>query len=496
MKKRVLIVEDDKFFRFAVRKMIDWDKYGFQIVGEAVHGEAALSFLEECQAEVVITDMSMPVMNGIELTKALKEQYPDIMIIALSAYDDFEFVKESLKLGAQDYILKQDLDKEDVGKMIWNSWEKHRKTLARDNDIKRGVRKILLESGKDDRGEWYLRLCLEEQWGFYFLRFQSLESGWHSEDCMQENWMSDSLFELHDHKEHFLFMPALKAHSLKVQSEDRDKRIRELELLLESEQYVAGCSSRGDNADRLWELSREAQNAMEAGRFSRRKQIQVWDYVRDKYESRDIYFLEEESSFSQMIKKVTPEKGLELLTAKLYEKMPGEESINKNYMGYLKAAAQNLGIGSLEFSGLKEHLDKAGTLEKKHEICKEYLDRMFVRAGQREMHPGVRAAISYMKQNYVQDLSLSGIASVVGLNESYFSGIFKKDTGKSITEYLNEIRIKKARDLIAATNLKNYEIAEKVGINNSSYFSTIFKKYTGMTIQEYRQRMVSYEEPE
>ena len=130
MKKRVLIVEDDKFFRFAIKKFVDWESHGFEIAGEAVHGAAALEFVESQPVEVVVTDMSMPVMNGIELTAMLRDKHPDILIIALSAYDDFEFVKESLKLGASDYILKQDIEKEDIGEIISSSWNKHMAGLA------------------------------------------------------------------------------------------------------------------------------------------------------------------------------------------------------------------------------------------------------------------------------------------------------------------------------------------------------------------------------
>lgn len=130
MKKRVLVVEDDKFFRLAIKKYVNWQSHGFEVIGEAVHGIAALDFMETQTVDIVITDMSMPIMNGVELTQNIKLKYPDTMAIALSAYDDFEFVKESLKAGASDYILKQDIEKEDIAAVIGNAWKKHMSNIA------------------------------------------------------------------------------------------------------------------------------------------------------------------------------------------------------------------------------------------------------------------------------------------------------------------------------------------------------------------------------
>lgn len=271
MKKRVLLVEDDKFFRFAVKKMIDWEKYGFEIVGEAVHGAAALEFLKENTADVVVTDMSMPVMNGIELTRALKEQYPEILIIALSAYDDFEFVKESLMLGAQDYILKQDIDKEDVGAVIWKAWEKHRKILSGSAKTKNSVRNLLEGKGEAGYGKEFLELCLDDQRGYYLCRIENLEQNWNSPNCQKEVWLSDSLFELHEKKEHLVLWPVLKDHSVKNQMDDRDSHLRILEELLSEEFYAAGCSNPAESAEKFYQAGQEAGRAERSAVFPKEK---------------------------------------------------------------------------------------------------------------------------------------------------------------------------------------------------------------------------------
>ncbi|HHV10908.1 MAG TPA: response regulator [Clostridiales bacterium] len=491
MKKRVLIVEDDKYFRFAVKKVIDWDRYGFELIGEAVHGAAALEFLETHSADLVITDMSMPVMNGIELTAALKERYPDILVIALSAYDDFEFVKESLKLGAQDYILKQDIETEDVGEAILRSWNKHLEHLAKDSQMLDRILKVLSGEGEDERAERYLELSMDSQWGCYLCKIKNLNPDWESAPCKKSVWLDMSLLELHEKTEHVLLLPVARNHSLKSQMEDRDQVLRNLEKLLEQESYLAGCSKKTVDPGLLKEMNQEAEQAIELGRFSKKKRVILWDYVKEQYEDRNREFLEDRELYANIYTLEQAKEALDRLTRRLCEQMPSEENIQRNYLLLVNTVAQNVNfeIGKYEFASAKEELSLCRLIEQKQEACHRFLERIFNNAGTKTMHASVLSSIQYMRQNYGRDISLGELANLVALNESYFSGLFKKDTGKSITAYLNEIRIEKAKELIAGTNLKNYEIAEQVGISNPPYFNTIFKKQTGLTIQEYRQRI-------
>lgn len=492
MKKRVLIVEDDKFFRFAVKKVVDWEKYGFEIAGEAVHGGKALEFLAENPVEVVITDMSMPVMNGIELTAALKKQYPDILIIALSAYDDFEFVRESLKLGAEDYILKQDIDKEDVGAAIWKAWNRHFEKLINQNKIQEKLLDFI--SGKKEGGDEQrlLELSMTDEWGFYLCKIRNLNEDWRASSLQKANWSEHSLLELHDRTQHILLFPVLKEHSRKLQMEDRDQKLLELETLLENEDYLAGCSGTGSEIKELPDRNREAECAAEVGKFSGKKKVHIWEYVRPEYESRNETFLEEKEAYSGICTIDQGRNALHLLTEKLQKQMCSEENVQKNYLLFLNTLAQNIQneMDKMRFAKIKEELAGAFRIESKQEICRRYMEDLFAECESRAMHPGVQQAVQYMRENYFRDLSLGDIAGEAALNEGYFSGLFKKDTGKSITEYLSEIRMEKAKELLRESNLKNYEIAEKVGFHNASYFSTMFKKYTGMTIQEYRQSHV------
>ena len=110
--KRVLIVDDDFLVRTYLKQMIDWEKQGFYIVGDAKNGRAALEILQRDGADILIADVSMPIMDGIELTRNVKKIAPRAHILILSCHDDFVYVKEAMKLGIDDYLLKNDLSEE------------------------------------------------------------------------------------------------------------------------------------------------------------------------------------------------------------------------------------------------------------------------------------------------------------------------------------------------------------------------------------------------
>lgn len=116
--QNVMIVEDDVMYRYAIRSSVEWEREGFQICGEAINGKHALALLNECRPQVVITDIHMPEMNGIDLIVALQKLDPNIYIIVLSSYDDFQFVRQALKYGAKDYFLKHDLEPETITEIL------------------------------------------------------------------------------------------------------------------------------------------------------------------------------------------------------------------------------------------------------------------------------------------------------------------------------------------------------------------------------------------
>lgn len=490
MKKRVLIVEDDKFFRIAVKKYIDWGKYGFEIAGEAVHGKAALEFMESHAVEVVVTDMSMPIMNGVELTREVKKRCPDTMCIALSAYDDFEFVKESLKAGASDYILKQDIEKESVGHTIAHAWKKHLADMAFESNMKEGIQRYLRggQSESERRAENYLRLCIEEGQGVYLCVIQNLNEEWVHPYCEKSVWMEESILELHDKKWHCFLIPSRQSLSFMQQFQEKNEMLNQISAILEKEKYLASCSGLAFKAENLRDCFLQTQQALEVAGFLNKKKIVLWEEICDV--KRQFHFLKAKEFSKDVVSLPDAEKSLEALTEELRKVLPDAEHVQKNYLQWLSEVAANMqkDIGNQKYAEIKEKLENTVLLDEKHRLMGTYLEELFAEENGTSLHVSVISSMQFIQRNYAEDLSLSQIADYAAMNESYLSNLFRKETGQSITEYLSHIRIEKAKELVRETNYKNYEIGEKVGFVNASYFSTIFKKETGLTIQEYRKQ--------
>ena len=111
---KVLIVEDEFIMRQGIKHMLEWEKEGFTIVGESTNGQEALDLIEKLKPNIIISDIVMPILNGVDFSKVVQKRYPDLQIIILSSYDNFEYVKDTLLSGAVDYILKPTLNPEQL----------------------------------------------------------------------------------------------------------------------------------------------------------------------------------------------------------------------------------------------------------------------------------------------------------------------------------------------------------------------------------------------
>ena len=237
--KRVLIVEDDKFFRFAMKKTIRWSENDLELAGEAVHGGAALEFLEKEQVSIVLTDMNMPIMNGVKLTEEIKKKYPHIMVAALSAYDDFELVKEAMKLGASDYFLKQDMEEQDIGKKIADTWKSYVKDLAEKVWIREGIMRFLKGENTEDSlwfGE-YLKDCLEIEKGVFICLLHTFEKRWKT-DSME---LKESILQIRNDQECIFFLKEPESLSERRKIEEKALLIGEIQSLASGEHCVGAC---------------------------------------------------------------------------------------------------------------------------------------------------------------------------------------------------------------------------------------------------------------
>ena len=362
---KVFLVEDEAIIRRGIKKNVEWEKNGFEFVGEAGDGEYAYPQILKTEPDILITDIKMPFMDGLELSHLVKKILPNTKIIILSGYNEFEYAKEAITIGISEYLLKP-------------------VTAASLTAVLRKVKEEIREEKEKSR-------LLER----YFVSYEKYNA-----------FLDKTDYTGVDRK---LIQDFLKLGSAGEEGMFIDE-------------YLAAV---GENNYRSFLLR--------------------------QYMTIDIFFCVQEflKGLSVCADEIPPELG----DIKYIPKIVVSEEQTVSYLKELFAFA----ISERDrVSG-----NRYGSLI---DTAKQYLAEHF-------------------ESN---DVSLNTVAAQVGVSSSYFSSIFKQETGQSFVEYLTKLRIDKACELLRCTTLRTAEIGERVGYKEPHYFSATFKKVTGVSPKDYK----------
>lgn len=540
---KVLLVDDDILSRVGLKMLIDWKQYGFIIVGEASNGEEALKMCENLKPDLVVTDMKMPLMDGTSFISTLKENYPWIKILILSCYDDYAYMKAAIKCGASDYILKSELDSqtlieslEKIRREIIDTWIKYNKDIqgAQNEEDFDKLSRILLE---------YLRnpFKMQQYWEkidylikSYFPNISKTRIAMATVKISVNKIFSGN-FPLMSQKNndmgllnnvHNLIEGVVSSKSDAIIVDDKEKRnilllllikeknelikicnsiIRALNTFL-SVEVTIGVSNVYEKSDKSLPLIyQESLMALETRLFIGKNKVIDFLAVKDFWEP-PLSKNELSRKIDELFEKVYEENQENLLSSieSLFNFLINEKNmiLVKNaiteFVGWynkqvnmLIAEGSNVGLTSVNYLNMDEIL-LFDTLEEIRVFFSSKIEKIteFVKNNYTsKCSKIVRNAMEYIRQNYNKDISLEKISDYIGVSKSYLCYIFKKETGKNIIEYLNDIRVEKAKILLKNTDFKIYEIATKVGFKNERYFTQIFKSKTGFTPTEYRNKI-------
>ncbi len=486
---KVLIVEDDINFRYAITETIPWENNGFEVIGSAIHGKQALEILKKQEVNIILTDMSMPQMNGVELTKVVTEKYPSIKVFALSAYDDFQFVKESLKYGAKDYFLKQSMD---ADKMITTIKKVFREEEARnekkeERDLREQELRLHLRENralKEETKQFIQSIIPREA---FFIMLISVEK--RGLATMLKRFRSDKRipYVIADHESKILVVWSLKG--LVSSTEIRNKmHILAREVLGNSGGCSVYISKESGSGFGLAELIGQANLLMTLKRYYDNKLFIYYDYesLLNKRKTDYLYdvklsiVIESEESIRNEIDK---------LSSALKLNIPDIEHMNKNFLSLCDCFMKKIELGDWKQVIFYEQIQACSTLKEKAEYTAATMITAWKKSRQyRGESKEIQKAVQYIYEHYQEEISLATVAEKVGLSENYFSNFFKAEMNENLTHYINRIRIEQAKRLMDTTNMKVYEIAKAVGYHNTTYFSTIFKKITNMAISDYKKK--------
>lgn len=529
---KVFLVEDEFVVREGIKKNINWAEHGYEFCGEASDGELAFPMIQKLQPDIVITDIKMPFMDGLALSRLVKSEFPWMEIIILSGYEEFEYAKEGIKIGVAEYLSKpisgndllNEVDKLAEKIMVKRKerevQEKFRAEMAENLQQARKNLFQNLVSGEKPVPELLetarkLNLDLSALW--YNVVLVKMKSQQHEQLEYSNSLVEieEKLLELDNAQNILVFDRNLEGKALIFKADSREEllekqeeslqRMKELFLSYEKIMYFGGI---GRPVNRLRELPSSFENASHA--FAHRFLMDGNCFL-DSNEIEDgSYLAKEEFDIGNVDpKQIDREKVREFLKQGDIEEIKyfTDEFFKNIGSGALNSAmfrqylAMDAYFSVIEFvEGLKldrnqiEPLDiAAGTLAK-IESTQDYIEKIITqgitlrdKAASNRYRDVVGEVCDYIEEHYAEEeLSLNLLASHVNFSPNHLSMVFSQQTGQTFIKYLTDFRMNKAKDLLRCTAKRSSEISMEVGYKDPHYFSYLFKKTQGMTPTQYR----------
>ena len=536
---KVFLVEDEMVIRRGIKNSIDWEKEGYIFCGEASDGELAYPMIIKEKPDILITDIRMPIMDGLELCKLVKKELPNIKILILSGYDEFDYAKEAIRLGVTEYLLKPISS----GKLLeaLNGVSESIRREKEDKDLVRKYMEEMRENTEHEKQKFFEQMIagnlsmadaletgkkyeMNLSAGMYNLllfRFTLGEENRKSGELLGEAEYAieklterlEYVFEFQRGVEGWAFL--LMADNEEQMSERVKELSKDLEEIMKNYSTIAYFGGIGQPVARLRELEesfREAERAL-AARFT--MELNRIISVEDIRMAQNVDTLDdiEITSFGEIEKTRTMlEKFLnngaedeidefvdvyinELPEENLKSVLMRQYIIMDAYIVMMSFCEKIEGIeGEMQAQSeeLKNSMKTIQTLEEIKNYIRMLLKKII---GVRDTISGrrysdiIEIAKDQIRKTYMSDeISLNTIAAEVGMSPSYFSSIFSKEMGKTFVEYLTEIRMDRAKELLMCSSMKTSEIGYEVGYKDPHYFSYIFKKTQNCTPKEFRAR--------
>lgn len=456
---RVLIVDDEKIVRKGLVSFMPWEQFGMVVAGEASNGENALEFMKASKVDLLLTDLSMPVMSGIELMREVRLRYPHIQIVVLTLHQDFEYVQEALRLGAIDYIVKTQLEKENFEDVL----SRMASLIEQRNPIKPtpilqdellqtdeivvlyslhqpidDLRlDILLPQGaiEADIGVWYWTGILEEA------KLNILET-------LCELTSSSSNVAL------FCFQ--------ELKGMDRES----ISQLLRSYRKNDLFYDYDPSLPYLKINSKLLLNKIKAGSG------QDMNEIKDKWLASE--WIYEDQVFELMINDLKSIKLPSIRLTRIFSSLVDEW--NRLYRQILPTPIMIDDFFSSWFQ-FELWLRETKELTRLANTKNQYSN---------EIQNSIAKAMNMVQQMMDQPLSAGEIAQKVNMSSSYFSQCFKDIVGQTYTDYLRDIRMERAKEYLRNTTKTVQWISEQIGYNDEKYFSRLFREHVGMVPTQYR----------
>lgn len=491
----VLIVDDEKIEREGLKYLLSREE-GERNVFEASNGKQALQIIRSEDIQLVLTDIKMPHMDGLELSRRAKEENPALQIIIFSGYSDFTFAQEAIRYGVTEYILKP-VNPEDFHKVIQKAEkviEQRKKKESREIKGKNFLQNYLysgkletLEKAKDiinleKWNGWHCGILLESDVAFFDTAEETLE-----EEIQKELRRVCFYLNLNARQSLLLFQDVYCDYQLVA------NHLYNFMKRKYRDSFYLAVSRKFEGCECLPEILEQLEQQMEEKFYHPEKHVFSNEDDVLKLSVGEV----QDSQIMQMISEDITRKDTDQLRkhfACLKEKYHDNTQYSAMYIKFVFSNVIQELFQENQFSGerrLEHEIERLYNcrnimeiLEVTEDNIKEY--EAFLDRSMSSSRNEVAAVKNYIYQHYEEDLNLEMLAEKVYLSSGYLSFIFKKETGMNLNRYIRVFRMEKAKELLCSTNMKVAQVSERVGFANVSYFCRSFREYYGSSPESYR----------
>lgn len=538
---KIFLAEDEVIVRETIKRMIPWENLGVELVGEAADGEMALPLLLRQKPDLLITDIKMPFMDGLTLAKVAKKEIPGLKVVILSGYDDFNYAKQAINIGVEDYLLKpitknalierlteirSRYEHEKTQKEYYEKF--HREMQAYEKNSSRDFFEVLV-SGSMDMMEIYRRSeklgldIVAEAYNVLIFTMNCEEdfsgqregySEWEAESLeLLEEFFSENTSAMLFRCNIFSYGVLIKGQKETI-GENTRSCVSEIQRILDrKEQKRQWFVAAGEPVERLSQIQKSYYSASRA--FSQRylydENILYYDEMASM-EKKNV--TEDDSTYLQKVdvNALNPAILQKFLSNGLLEETenfvkdyfyaigqePLESLVFRNYvtlnvrfsvMSFLKEIGCD--TRTLEQEDTEDVLSESS---KSLENAIAYVEKIISQAiALRDQNSGnknrsiLKTAVDFIDSHYTEeDMSLNKAANAANVSANHFSALFSQNMGQTFIEYLTNLRMNKAKEYLRCTSMRSSEIAGEIGYKDAHYFSYLFKKTQGMTPSDYR----------
>lgn len=524
----VFAVDDEPIVLEGIRSKIDWEGSGFTFAGEATDGEIALSMIHEIKPDILITDIKMPFMDGLQLAQAIKQTQPWIKIIILSGHDEFDYAKKAISIGIEDYLLKPFTPEELLTSLNKTAVQidKERKQLSDISRLREElkssealIKKEFLNNLVHGAEEMSTVIQKSSELGlnlisrYYKVLISRIESRTNNTQNQQEacsllNSYSTAINEAVSFFHHSNLLVCIFKGSTQEELDDNSFRAAEtISHIATKNEDCTVLTAMGKTVEHLSQLNtsyEDAKKILQASNNNENRIISSDDLAGEEIGNTNADTLLDLKEGDPLVDKLKYAakgdiQGIIEESMSLIKKNPDQFSVFASYLLVdlifaVSKLVEKLGGNIKELNPeilQRKFIDDAvsdearftKTLEQVLNFALEFRDSKMTG----KYADVILKAKRYIEENYAdQNTTLTTVAQAVALSPNHFSTIFSQECKTTFIEYLTNVRLENAKRLMRETDMKGYDIAYECGFSDPHYFSYIFKKNTGLSPREYK----------